>query len=159
MTPDSTALADLAYREARLLDEQRYDEWYALFADDARYWIPLAAGQSDPVGEQSIACEDKLLLRIRIERMKNPKAYSMHPRPASQHILQAPAVESADVVRNRFVTRTPFVYVEARGDDQVILAGTAIHESRVDAGALRIVLKRVDLLNAGAALPAILLLP
>ncbi|HJZ18253.1 MAG TPA: aromatic-ring-hydroxylating dioxygenase subunit beta, partial [Stellaceae bacterium] len=27
------------YREARLLDERRFHEWLALFADDVRYWM------------------------------------------------------------------------------------------------------------------------
>ncbi len=29
------------YAEAELLDERRYDEWLALFTDDARYWMPM----------------------------------------------------------------------------------------------------------------------
>jgi 3-phenylpropionate/cinnamic acid dioxygenase small subunit len=29
------------YREAELLDERRYEEWLALFTDDARYWMPM----------------------------------------------------------------------------------------------------------------------
>ena len=33
--------------EARLLDEKRYDEWNALFTDDAHYWVPLARDQPD----------------------------------------------------------------------------------------------------------------
>jgi ethylbenzene dioxygenase beta subunit len=28
-------------REARLLDAERYDDWYALLADDLFYWMPL----------------------------------------------------------------------------------------------------------------------
>ena len=28
-------------REARLLDEERYDEWYETLADDLFYWLPL----------------------------------------------------------------------------------------------------------------------
>jgi 3-phenylpropionate/cinnamic acid dioxygenase small subunit len=81
----------------------------------------------------------------------------MHPPPASRHVLQAPAVEALDHAANRYVTQTPFVYVEARGDDQVTLAGTVRHELRIADGELRIVLKRIDLLNAGAALPTIYL--
>jgi len=27
------------YREARLLDERRFNEWLELFTDDARYWV------------------------------------------------------------------------------------------------------------------------
>ena len=81
----------------------------------------------------------------------------MHPAPASQHVLQAPIVVSADTAANRYVTRAPFVYVEARGEDQLVLAGTVTHTTRLEDGALRIVQKRVDLVNAGAALPAVFL--
>ena len=30
---------DYLYREARLLDERRFEEWLALFTDDARYVV------------------------------------------------------------------------------------------------------------------------
>jgi 3-phenylpropionate/cinnamic acid dioxygenase small subunit len=155
--PGARELAELVYREARLLDEKRYDEWFALLAADVRYWVPLAASDTDPAAGQSIAYEDRLLLEIRIRRLASPKAYSMHPPPASRHVLQAPAVETLDHAGNRYATQTPFVYVEARGDEQVTLAGSVRHEMRVEGGALRIALKRVDLVNAGAALPTIYL--
>ncbi len=29
------------YHEVELLDERRYEEWLALFTDDARYWMPM----------------------------------------------------------------------------------------------------------------------
>ncbi len=32
---------EFLYQEAELLDERRYEEWLALFADDARYWMPM----------------------------------------------------------------------------------------------------------------------
>jgi 3-phenylpropionate/cinnamic acid dioxygenase small subunit len=155
--PGERELAELVYREARLLDERRYDEWFALLTEDVRYWVPLAAGATDPAAGQSIAYEDRLLLEIRIRRLASPKAYSMHPPPASRHLLQAPAVETLDHAGNRYVTQTPFLYFEARGDEQVTLAGSVRHEVRVVDGQLRIALKRVDLVNAGAALPTIYL--
>ena len=34
------ALTAFIYLEARLADEARYDEWEALWADEARYWVP-----------------------------------------------------------------------------------------------------------------------
>jgi 3-phenylpropionate/cinnamic acid dioxygenase small subunit len=40
-------LIRFVYHEARLLDEQRFDEWLALFAADGRYWMPLEYGQTD----------------------------------------------------------------------------------------------------------------
>ena len=54
MTPPGTAepptisrlllkaeIEEFLYREVDLLDERRYDEWLALFSDDARYWMPM----------------------------------------------------------------------------------------------------------------------
>ena len=34
-------LIDFVVREARLLDERRYDEWLDLWTDDGIYWVPL----------------------------------------------------------------------------------------------------------------------
>jgi hypothetical protein len=51
--------------------------------------------------------------------------------------------------------RTPFIYVEARGEDQVLLAGTYRHRLVRAPQGWAIRQKRVDLLNAGRALPAI----
>ena len=34
-------IEEFLYREADLLDERRYDEWLALLAEDARYWMPM----------------------------------------------------------------------------------------------------------------------
>ncbi len=157
--PDHAALAQFVYREAALVDAGRYDEWLALFADDALYWLPLSASQTDHRREQSIACEDKLLLRIRIERLRGPRTYSNQPPAKCLHILQAPAVEEADASVNRFVTRAPFFYVETRGDAQFFLAGRVMHRLRAEHGTFRIVEKRVDLTNADAALPPIFLFP
>ena len=54
--------ADFVIREARLLDEQRWDEWLALFADDGRYWVPLqGAAQEEGALHNALADEDRLL--------------------------------------------------------------------------------------------------
>jgi 3-phenylpropionate/cinnamic acid dioxygenase small subunit len=34
-------IEEFLYREADLLDDRRYEEWLALFTDDARYWMPM----------------------------------------------------------------------------------------------------------------------
>jgi len=48
-------LARFVIREARLIDEKRFDEWYELFADDAYYWVPLVPGQTYPLAQNSLA--------------------------------------------------------------------------------------------------------
>ena len=62
--PTEQDLARLVYREARLIDERRFDEWYALYADDAFYWVPLVPGQPDGENHTSLMYEDKLLLKL-----------------------------------------------------------------------------------------------
>ncbi len=142
-------------REARLIDERRFEEWYGLFSDDAYYWVPAAPGQTDPLNHNSLAYEDKLLLQLRIERLKSPLAYSQKPASRCHHLLQTPEVEKRDPARGEYLTRTQFIYTETRGDDSQRYAATAWHTLVGSHGALRIRLKRVDILNCDAALPSI----
>src|SRR5262245_32173628 len=148
-------LVRFIYKEARLLDEKRFDEWYELFAEDAYYWVPLVPGQADPLAHNSLAYEDKLLLKLRIERLKQPTAFSQKPASRCLHVMQTPEMEKSDPARGEFLMRTPFMYTETRGDESQRYAAVAWH-SLVRAGeGLRIRLKRVDILNADAALPSI----
>ncbi|MNU46219.1 2-halobenzoate 1,2-dioxygenase small subunit [compost metagenome] len=145
---------DFIAHEAALLDARRFDDWLALFADDGHYWVPLlGAAQADPFSHNSLAYEDRLLLQLRVERLKNPRAHSQHPASHSQHVLQPSRIEEqgADDVR----LRTPFLYIEARGDDQILLSGTARHHLIRTPTGWSIREKRIDLLNATRALPAI----
>jgi 3-phenylpropionate/cinnamic acid dioxygenase small subunit len=144
--------------EARLLDEQRFDEWLALFADDGRYWVPLqGAAQQEGAAHNALADEDRLLLSLRIARLKNPKAHSQHPRSRCQHVLQASTQLAGD--DSACELRTPFLYIESRGERQLLLAGACTHRLVRAGGEWRIRCKRVDLLDAGAPLPAIQLFP
>lgn len=149
---------EFVYLEARLLDEKRFDEWYALLTDDVRYWMPLTRGQPDGQTFTSLFHEDKLLLKVRIERLRHPHAFSQQQPSYCQHVLQQPAVEVADDAANHYVTRTPFMYVETRLDQQLVLAGVSYHHLTVVDGSLRMRLKKIELVNCDAALPSIQLL-
>jgi hypothetical protein len=45
--------------------------------------------------------------------------------------------------------------VQITVDEMLVLVGTAFHHFRVEEGALRFTLKRVNLLNCDAALPSV----
>ena len=149
--PTDRELVDFVYREARLLDEQRFEDWLALFADDGHYWMPLAPGQTDARLHASLMHEDKLLLQVRIERLRGNRTYSQQPASRSHHLLQAPTVESRDEAAGLYTTRCAFHYVETRRDEQQLPAGWATHTLVATPAGLRIRLKRVDLVNSDAA--------
>jgi 3-phenylpropionate/cinnamic acid dioxygenase small subunit len=157
--PTEDELARLVCLEARLIDERRFDEWYALYAEDAYYWVPLVPGQADGENHTSLMYEDKLLLRLRIERFGNPRSYSLHPPVRCLHVLQRPELEQADPQANRWTMRTNEIYVETQGATRQVYAAVVRHTVSVLDGALRIRLKRVDLLDCDAPLPSIQLFP
>lgn len=147
------ALVDFVYDEARLLDEKNFDAWYELFTDDGLYWIPLSAEQQDGLNHVSLMYEDRLLLKLRIERLKQPRAFSQQPPSRSLHVLQRPHLDGAEPGCYRL--RTPMIYTETRGDEQLMFAATVLHEIVEREGKLMMRCKRVNLLNADAALPSI----
>lgn len=147
------------YLESRLIDEQRYEEWLSLFTADAIYWMPLTRGQPDGINHTSLLYEDRLLLKVRIERLTTGRAFAQQQPSFCQHVLQAPRVESFDVAKGEYVTRTPFVYVESQLDEQIVLAGATTHHLVTEEGQLRVRLKKVELVNCDAALPSIQLFP
>ncbi len=157
--PTEAQLSRFVYDEARLIDEKRFDEWYELFTADARYWMPLTRGQPDGVNHTSLLHEDKLLLKVRIERLKRPNSFSQQQPSFCQHVLQQPEVVSADASANLYITRAPFMYFETQLDEHFILAGMVQHHLVVQEGQLRIRLKKVEIVNCDAALPSIQLFP
>jgi 3-phenylpropionate/cinnamic acid dioxygenase small subunit len=152
------ALVDLVYLEARLLDAKRFDEWLELLTPDVRYWMPLTRGQPDGATFTSLFYEDHLLLKVRIERLRHPNAFSQQQPSFCQHVLQQPSLEIAEPENNRYVTRTPFMYFEAQLDSQLVLAGVTYHHFTFVDGACRIRMKKIELVNCDAALPSIQLL-
>ena len=148
-------LIDFVVREARLLDARQFEEWNKLFTDDAIYWVPLVPDQEEGFGHTSHMYEDKLLRELRITRLKSPRAFSQQPASRCHHLLQNPTVETFDPEGNRYVVRTEFHYTECQGDTLNFFVGHALHHLTRQDGALRMTLKRVNLLNPDAALPPV----
>lgn len=153
--PSDQQLIDFVVREARLLDQQRFEAWLDLFAEDGRYWMPLEWGQSDPRLTTSLMYEDKLLLKIRVERLKGNRTYSQKPRSRCHHVLQVPQIDERNDDEPLYVTWTPMHYVEVRADQQTLFAAWATHHLTLVEGELKIRLKRVDLVNCDAAFGSI----
>ena len=153
--PTDQQLINFVMREARLLDQQHLDDWLDLFTEDGHYWMPVEWGQTDPKLTTSLMYEDKLLLKIRIDRLKAKTTYSQSPKSRCHHVLQVPHVDERDDKDRRYVTWTPLHYVESRADEQTLYAAWATHHLTVIADEIKIRLKRVDLVNCDAALGSI----
>ena len=150
-SPTDKDLIDFVIHEARLIDQHRFEEWLNLYTDDAYYWMPLEWGQTDPRLTSSLMYEDKLLLKIRVERLKGNRTFSQKPKSRCHHVLQTPQVDSRDDAKGEYVTWTPMHYIETRFDDQQLYAAWATHTLAMVDGVLKIRLKRVDLVNCEAA--------
>jgi 3-phenylpropionate/cinnamic acid dioxygenase small subunit len=139
--------------EARLLDEAKFDDWLALFTDDAWYWVPTEPGQANPHDTVSLIYDDRRLLETRVRRLASPRMYSQEPRSRTSRIVAQVSVEDAE---GRAATvRSKFVRIEYRREQQRLFAGTAWHRLVLLDGAIRIAWKRVDLVNCDAPMDGI----
>jgi 3-phenylpropionate/cinnamic acid dioxygenase small subunit len=67
------------YHEARLMDEHRFEEWEALWADDGVYWVPCAH-DGTPDTDVALIYADRAALTRRLLRMKSGAMYIQDPR-------------------------------------------------------------------------------
>lgn len=138
------ALEAFVLKEARLLDERRFAEWLALFAQDGVYWVPTRPGQTSPQEALSLFYEPRALLEIRVERLQRPDIHSATPPARTLHHV------SAIEVTAELETRSALVVAEWREGETRWFAGRVLHRLRREGEDLRIVLKRVDLIDSEA---------
>jgi len=63
--PSLSTIEAFLFHESKLLDAGRFEEWQALFTDDAYYWVPLRPEQTEPAAESSIICDDVGMMETR----------------------------------------------------------------------------------------------
>lgn len=137
--------------EARLLDEGFFDDWLALFTADARYWVPIEAGQANPFDTVSLMYDDRRLLETRVRRLADPRIYSQEPRSRTSRIVTNLSLETGDGLPGQTI-RSKFVLVEYRREEQRLFAGTYTHRLIGEGDAMRIAMKKVELVNCDAPL-------
>jgi len=136
MTPE-----EFLFHEARLLDAQRFEEWLALFTEDATYWVPLEQGQKDPHETSSLIYDDRTLLELRVKQFRHPRAHARAPLARTVH-------QVGNIVVRDLVVRSTLTVVEFRNEKQRLWAGLVEHELRRERDSWRIARKRIDLVNS-----------
>jgi len=152
-----TDLADVGaflYREARLLDERRFEEWQALFTEDGYYWVPTKPDQTDPLAQVSIFYDDQDSMRTRIQRLRHPEIHIQSPpsrtaRVVSNIWLDAPP-KDADIL-----VKSTLIVLEYRQGQQRQFGGLVSHALVRHAGEFRIRCKKVELINADGVFGAL----
>jgi 3-phenylpropionate/cinnamic acid dioxygenase small subunit len=148
----------LLEREARLLDQLRYDDWLALYAPECVYWVPSTPHAGDPRREIAIMFDDRRRLEDRVYRLRTGFAWSQAP--ASRTVRLVTNVEvfstASEAVR---MLRSNFLISEFWGDETRMLAGWAGHRVVRDEGGWLIQAKQVNLIECDQSIrnPSIIL--
>jgi 3-phenylpropionate/cinnamic acid dioxygenase small subunit len=147
--PDSAALhAATAFltREARLIDEGRFNHWLELFTDDCLYWVPVTAGGGEPTAEVSHAFDDRRRLTDRVYWLRTGLAYSQIPASRTRRVIGN--VDVLEPAANSRLIRSNFAVYEFRAGVTKLYAGWYAHTLVKTGQGWRIKVKRVSLLDS-----------
>lgn len=84
---------EFLYRESRLLDDGKFDEWLDLFTDDTRYWMPTrqtrerGEGGVGEEGDVALFEDDKNFLVLRVRRLDTGLAHAEQPPSRTRHFV------------------------------------------------------------------------
>ena len=134
------------YQEARLADENCYDEWLALWTDDIRYWVPVNVDEYDPDDHVSIIFDNRERLQDRITRLKSGGAWSQEPQSRMRRVVSNIEIAPAKRADERLIVSN-FVLGELRRGREAVYFAQQKHRLRLTAGGLRMAEKTVLLLR------------
>ena len=149
MLDDSTvrdAGRRLVEREARLLEERRYDEWIGMFAAQCVYWVPASPHGGDSRREVAVAFDDRRRLEDRIYRLESGFAWSQQP-PSRTSRLVANVTVFATGREDVLMVRSNFITTEIQGGDIRTRAGWYGHRLGRRGDEWEILVKQVNLLE------------
>jgi 3-phenylpropionate/cinnamic acid dioxygenase small subunit len=137
----------LLEREARLLDQLRYDDWLSMYSPECIYWVPSTPKGGDPRREIAVMFDDRRRLEDRVYRLRTGFAWSQAP--ASRTVRLITNVEAFTTTSDDArMLRSNFLISEFWGNETRLLAGWAGHRVvRNDGGGWKIQAKQVNLID------------
>ena len=116
-------LEQFLYYEAELLDDRRFSEWFALTADDIRYWMPLRTNRSrreqhlevGSRGTVSLFDDDKRSLRWRVDQLETGTHWAEDPPSRTRHLVSNVRATLRDVA-NEYDVKSNFLCYRNRND-------------------------------------------
>ena len=164
---DARAVTDLAMRdefrqllerEARLLDQLRYDDWLKMYAGECIYWVPSTPNAGDPRREISVMFDDRRRLEDRIYRLRTGFAWSQAPASRTVRLITNVEVFAA-TGEKAWMLRSNFMISEFWGNETRVLTGWAGHRILRDDSGWKIQAKQVNLIDCDQCIrnPSIIL--
>ena len=136
----------LVEREARLLDELRFDDWLAMYAPECIYWVPGTPGGGDPRREIAISFDDRRRMEDRIFRLRTGYAWSQAPKSRTVRLVSNIEVFATREGDARMV-RSNFLISEFRVDGTRFLSGWCGHRFVHSAERWQIQVRQVNLID------------
>ena len=146
-TPDLREIEAFIINEALLLDQRRFEEWRDLFAEDGHYWVPLRPDQQSPDGQASLFYDDRSIMATRFERLRHPNIHAQNPPHRTCRIVGNVIAESFDPAAGECIAASNLIMTDYRQHVQRLFSGRVHHHLRRQGEELKIVLKKVELIN------------
>lgn len=144
-------VSQFLYREARLLDDERYEEWLGLMTDDVHYWMPGIQARYrkdksprlDPA-RMAFFDDDLLNMRRRVTRFLHATAWAEDPPTRSCHVISNVEVELTDL-DNEYIAHSTFVNCRGRNDaEEYWMSGRRQDRlRRLEDGTLRLAARQI----------------
>ncbi|MEE6176124.1 aromatic-ring-hydroxylating dioxygenase subunit beta [Mycobacterium sp. 050134] len=146
------------YREARYADENDYDNWEALWTDDALYWVPSGGPVNDPRREMSIIFDNRNRIATRLKQLRTGRRYAQAPPSNLRRLLsniewlggRANGGGGVDLE-----VGANFVAVESRARRTHIWGGRTTYRIRRMGDELRLAYKEVVLVDKDKPIPTL----
>ncbi len=150
------AVTQLLAREARFVDERRFEDWLALWTDDATYAVPtrhnrLRSGDdeqwtvSEELDDFFHVQDEKFQMMLRVLRLSTGLAWAEDPPSRTRHIVGN--VEILDIDGNELQVHSALLLWRSRLEDThpELVAGGRYDTLRSTNDGLRIASRRVVL--------------
>ncbi|MGB1908115.1 MAG: aromatic-ring-hydroxylating dioxygenase subunit beta [Spongiibacter sp.] len=133
------------YREARLQDSHAYDDWEALWTDDAIYWVPANGADIDPEEQMSIIYDNRSRIGLRIKQFHTGKRHTQLPQSSLGRVVSNIEILDANDSEIQVASNALIYEVSQRGET-VWATRNEFLLRRTDDG-LRMARKKVVLVN------------
>ena len=146
------------YREARHADENDYDAWESLWTDDALYWVPANGADTDPESNVAVIYDNRNRISTRLKQVRTGKRYAQAPPSDLRRIIGN--VELLGGRENKdggvdLEVGANFLAFESRQRENELWGGRVTYRLRKVDGAIRLVYKKVVLVDNDKAIPTL----